>query len=119
LAAADIDVVAVSADPVDISLAFAEKAGLTFPMACNLSETQMRLLGLYISDPKDYQPQTHRFAEPAYFLLDSDNTLRYLSYGSHPMGGRVNVDNLLAGLAWVKEETARNPAFQDVIWGSK
>jgi peroxiredoxin len=114
-----IDVVAVSADSVDVARNFAETSGLTFPIAAGLAEVQMRTLGLYISDPKGYQPQAHVFAEPAYFLLDADNSIRYLSYGSHPMGGRVNVDSLLAGINWVKDEGERNAAFKDYKWGTK
>jgi peroxiredoxin len=119
LRSSQIDIVAVSADSVDVARNFAETYGLTFTIAAGLAEAQMRTLGLYISDPKDYQPQTHRFAEPAYFLLDADNSIRYLSYGSHPMGGRVNVDDLLAGVNWVKEEGERNAAFKDYKWGTK
>lgn len=114
-----INVVAVSADSVDVARNFAETSGLTFPIAAGLTEAQMRTLGLYISDPKGYQPQAHVFAEPAYFLLDADNSIRYLSYGSHPMGGRVNVDSLLAGINWVRDEGERNAAFKDYKWGTK
>ena len=63
----------------------------------------MRTLGLYVSDPTDYIPQTFKFSEPAYFFLDGDNVIRYIDVASHPMGGRVNVDNLLAGVAFVKQ----------------
>ncbi len=90
-----------------------------FPFACELKEQQMRSFGLYVSDPKDYQPQTHRFCEPAYFLLTPENKIRYACVASFPMGGRVNVDDLLKGVNWVIGEIERNPAFQDVIWGSK
>ena len=38
---------------------------------------------------------------------------------SFPMGGRPNVDNLIAGVQWVEEEKQRVPAFADNIWGSK
>ena len=119
LRSSQIDIVAVSADSVDVARSFAETSGLTFAIAAGLTEAQMHTLGLYISDPKDYQPQTHRFAEPAYVPLDADNTIRYLCYGSHPMGGRVNVDSLPAGVNWVKDEGERNAAFKDYKWGTK
>ena len=116
---ASIEVVAVSADPVDVSASFVAANGLAFPVACGLSEDNMRTLGLYVSDPKDYQPQKHRFSEPAYFVLTRDNIIKYVCISSHPMGGRINVDALLAGVNWSEQELKKNPAFSNVMWGSK
>ncbi len=79
----------------------------------------MRTLGLYVSDPKDYQPQKHRFSEPGYFFLNKDNIIKYICIASHPMGGRINIDALLAGLNWSEEQQKINPAFEHVIWGGK
>ncbi len=79
----------------------------------------MRSLGLYVSDPKDYQPQKYRFSEPGYFFLTKDNIIKYICIASHPMGGRINVDALLAGLNWSEEQLKINTAFENVIWGSK
>ena len=102
-----------------MSAQFAAAKELTFPVACGLTEDNMRSLGLYVSDPKDYQPQKHRFSEPAYFLLTGDNIIKYVCVSSHPMGGRVNIDALLMGIAWSEQELQRNPAFSNVYWGSK
>ena len=79
----------------------------------------MRKLGLYVSDPKDYQPQTHRFSEPGYYFLTKDNIVKYVCISSHPMGGRINVDALIAGINWSEQEQKTNPAFSTVMWGSK
>ena len=81
----------------------------------------MRTLGLYVSDPTEYVPQTFCFAEPAYFFLDRDNIIRYSDLSSHPMGGRINIDNLLGGLAYVQgrindEKDTFNKKY---IWGNK
>jgi peroxiredoxin len=81
---ADIQVLAVSSDPVQKSKAFAEQLGLKYPVACELQESQMRELGLYISDPKDYQPQDYRFSEPAYFVLDPSGKIRYILFITLP-----------------------------------
>jgi peroxiredoxin len=119
LKAANIDVVAVSADPVDVTAAFVAAQGLKFPVACCLTEEYMRTLGLYVSDPKDYQPQKHRFSEPGYFFLTKDNIIKYICIASHPMGGRISIDALLAGVNWSEEQLKINPAFANVAWGSK
>jgi len=119
LTAAGFDVVAVSADPADVSKGYATKHGLTFTLLSGLTETHIRALGLYLSDPTDYIPQTHRFSEPAYIVLNEDSTIKYIDVSSHPMGGRVNVDNLLAGYAWAKEEEKSRPDFARVVWGGK
>mmetsp|Transcript_2489 Transcript_2489/g.5942 ORF Transcript_2489/g.5942 Transcript_2489/m.5942 type:complete len:187 (-) Transcript_2489:194-754(-) len=119
LADANIDVLALSADPADVAKKFADENNLTFPVATGLKEADMRALGLYVSDPKDYQPQTYRFAEPAYFLITSEGKIRYICVSSFPMGGRPNVEDIIMGVEWVEGEIKRNPAFQDVIWGSK
>jgi peroxiredoxin len=119
LTANKIELVVVSADSVAISEAFAATHGLTFPVGAGLTESQMRDLGLYVSSPKDYQPQDHLFSEPAFFLLTPTGIIRYVEVASFPMGGRPNVDNLIAGVQWVEEEKQRVPAFADNIWGSK
>ena len=119
LKAADIEVVAASADPVDVTIPFVADRNLLFPVACGLSEANMRSLGLYVSDPKDYQPQKFRFSEPGYYFLSRDNTIKYVCIASHPMGGRINVDALLAGVNWSETEVKSNPSFQNVVWGSK
>lgn len=74
---AKIQIVAVSADPLHKSKAFAEELGLKYPVACELRESEMRGLGLYISDPKDYQPQDYCFSEPAYFLINPSGKIRF------------------------------------------
>lgn len=119
LSAIDVDVVIAWADSPEVTRRYKETHGLHLPFA-TITEPVMRTLGLYVSEPKDYQAeQTHKFSEPGYFFLSADQTIQYLCYASHPMGGRVNVDSLLAGLAWIKSEGERNPAFKPFIFGNK
>lgn len=113
LTANKIELVVVSADSVATSEAFAAAHGLTFPVGAGLTESQMRDLGLYVSSPRTL------FSEPAFFLLTPTGIIRYVEVASFPMGGRPNVDNLIAGVQWVEEEKQRVPAFADNIWGSK
>lgn len=118
LADAGIEVVAVSADLEDAATKFVAEKGLNFTIAYGLVEPQIRQLGLYVSEPTNYIPQTHRFSEPGYFFLTPDNKIKYVSISSHPMGGRINVDNLLAGFNWSLQEAKTRPEFASVVWGS-
>ena len=78
----------------------------------------MRTLGLYVSNPTHYIEQSFRFSEPAYFFLTPDNTIKYLCISSHPMGGRVNIDDLSAGYSWSLQNAKEHPEFAKVVWGS-
>jgi hypothetical protein len=51
-----------------------------------LTFDEMKTLGVYVSDPKDYQPQDFPFAEPAYFFLKPDGTIQYADVSSYPAG---------------------------------
>lgn len=119
LKASGLEVVGVSADPLEVATTFAAAKGLEFKILTGLTEEHMRSLGLYVSDPTDYIEQSHRFSEPGYILLNADNTIKYIDISSYPAGGRVNVDTLLAAYNWAKAEGEKRPAFKSVVWGSK
>ena len=119
LAAAGIDVVALSADLEEHAAERIKESGLTFPIGFGLTEADMKALGLYVSHPKNYQEHiSHTFSEPAWFYLSPEGTIVYADYGSAPMAGRINVDTLLAAKNWVAGEAARVPAFKQYIWGT-
>ena len=110
----------MSADPVDVSTAFAKELGLSFPVACGLTEAHMRALGVYVSDPKHYQPQAYAFAEPAFFVLDgASGAIKYRAEASCPMAARPDVDALLAGFAWSKQNAVEHPEYAGHVWGNK
>jgi peroxiredoxin len=120
LGAVGWDLLAVSADPVDVSTAFVKELGLTFPVACGLTETHMRALGVYMSDPKNYQPQAYAFAEPAFFVLEGvSGVIKYRAEASCPMAARPDVDALLAGFAWSKQNAVEHPEYAGHVWGNK
>jgi len=118
LEASNFDVIAVSADKQDVAEKLVRDLNLRFPVAYGLEEDVMRVLGLYVSDPTNYIEQKHRFAEPGYFVLNPENQLKYVALSSHPMGGRVNVDALLAGYNWSQGRIKEAPEFASVFWGS-
>ena len=119
LAAAGVAVVAVSADDAATTAAFRAAQGLTLTsIAVGLGEAQARQIGVFVSDPTHYIAQKHRFAEPAYFVLNDAGEIRYSCVSSHPMGGRPDVDAIVAGLGWVKQNSIDHPEFKAVTWGS-
>ena len=120
LGAAGWELLAVSADPVAVSALLAAELGLTFAVAGGLSEAHMRALGVYVSDPKHYQPQTYAFAEPAFFVLDgTSGAIKYRAEASCPMAARPDVDALLAGFAWSKQNAVEHPEYAGHVWGNK
>lgn len=58
-------------------LAKNHEGAVPFDVACGLDEQFMHTLGVYVSDPKHYQPQTFAFSEPAYFVLDPQGLIKY------------------------------------------
>eukprot|EP00899_Mesostigma_viride_P015202 jgi/Mesvir1/23683/Mv18638-RA.1 len=119
LTAAGIDLVAVSADNEENTRRLIRECGLSFPIGFNLSETQMREVGLYISSPLgETAEMRNNFCEPGYFLLNPDSTIKYVAIGSMPMGAWPDVDNLLRGYAYSVNRAAVDRDFANVIWGS-
>ena len=119
LSAENIQVVIVSADTLEAAIQVQERhGGFPFPLGFGLTVPQMKTLGLFISHPRNYQPQKQEFSEPAYFLLTSDNKIKYMELASMPMGGRVNIDNLIAGYKWSLKNIEEHPEFASVVWGS-
>ena len=118
LAAAGIEVIAVSADTQDVAEKFVADKAVKFPIAFGLTVPAIRALGLYVSSPTNYISQTQQFSEPAFFLLTPDNKIKYAAVASFPMGGRVDVDTLLAGFNWSLANAKEHPEFASVVWGS-
>ena len=121
LRAAGWDLLAVSADPEAVSAPYARELGLTYPVACGLTEAHMRSLGVYVSDPKNYQPQSYAFAEPAFFVLDgaAGGVIKYRAESSCPLAARPDVDALLMGYAWIKQNAVEHPEYVGHVWGNK
>lgn len=115
-----IDVLIFSADSKEATAEHSKKSGnvLDSHFAYGLDSAQIKTLGLYESSPTGYIPQPQNFAEPAWFLLDPDNTIRYLAYGSAPLAGRVPIDKLLFVVDYVKKRNETDEEFRRVRWGS-
>ncbi|KAJ3131217.1 hypothetical protein HK100_006625 [Physocladia obscura] len=110
---AGIDVIAVSADPKEKAEQLVKDIGINFPIGYGLNLDQLKTLGTFVSDPAWHSqlPQKHLFSEPAWFLVDQNNNIKYLDYGSAPFSGRPNIDALVKGYTWSVQNA------KTVIWG--
>ena len=70
-----MDVVVVSADTRDKALADKAEFGWKFNLCHGLTETQMRSLGLYVSEPLSDAETTGLFSEPGAFGIRPDGSL--------------------------------------------
>lgn len=94
---AGIDVIAVSADSREKAQMDVAEFGWTFPVACELSESEMKKLGVYISDPISPDEADGRFAEPAVFVLRPDGVVQIASLSNGP-AARPELAELLDGM---------------------
>lgn len=92
-----MDVVVVSADTQEKAIADKEEFGWSFDLCHGLTETQMRSLGLYVSDPLSDQETTGRFAEPGAFGIRPDGKLMLVDLSNGP-AARPDLAELLDGM---------------------
>lgn len=95
--AAGFDIVAVSADSVEKAKQDIAEFGWTFPVTARLAESDMRKLGLYISDPLTPDEADARFAEPAVFCLRPDTSVQIATISNGP-SARPDLAELLDGM---------------------
>ncbi|WP_171129988.1 MULTISPECIES: peroxiredoxin [unclassified Ruegeria] len=92
-----LDVVVVSADTKEKALADKDEFGWTFDLGYGMTEPQMRVLGLYVSDPLSEAETSQRFAEPGAFGIRPDGTLMLVDISNGP-AARPDLDELLDGM---------------------
>ena len=92
-----LDVVVVSSDSKEKALADKAEFGWDFDLAYGLTETQMRSLGLYVSDPLSEAETTGRFAEPGAFAIRPDGSLMLVDISNGP-AARPDLEELLDGM---------------------
>ncbi|MEO8132566.1 MAG: redoxin domain-containing protein [Betaproteobacteria bacterium] len=78
------EVVTFSADPQEKAAAHMEDLKLSVPVGYGLSLDQMRVLGLYISNPRDANETDRPFAEPGLFVVNPDGLLQAVDRASAP-----------------------------------
>lgn len=92
-----LDVVVVSADTREKALMDKEEFGWDFDLCYGLTEAQMRLLGLYVTEPLSDAETTGLFAEPGAFALRPDGTLMLVDISNGP-AARPDLEELLDGM---------------------
>ena len=96
---AGFDVVVVSADPEKKAQADLAEFGWHFDIGYDLSEAQMRDLGVYISDPLSPDETDRRFAEPAVFCVRPDGVIQVVCLSNGP-AARPELAELLDGMTF-------------------
>jgi peroxiredoxin len=99
---ANTELLVISADPPEKAQANAEEHGWTFPLACDLSQEQMRALGLYISEPRSDAETDRPFAEPAAFLTNPEGELQVVDISNAPWV-RADLNALLRATQRIQE----------------
>ena len=97
---AGIEICTISADPQDKAEVDVEEMGLTIPVGYDLTEADMRQIGLYISDPVSPKEHDRRFPEPAVLVINPEGRLHVADIGSAPFV-RTDLKLLLGGLKYV------------------
>lgn len=96
---AGIKVVALSADTRERASADVSEFGWTFPVGYGLTETDMRRLGVYITEPLSPDEAPARFSEPAIFCLKPDAEIQIVTLSNGP-AARPDLNELLDGLTF-------------------
>ncbi len=94
---AGFDVFAVSADSAAKAQADVDEFSWSFSVGYDLTEPQMRALGVYVSDPLSPQEADRRFAEPAVFCVRPDGVVQIVCLSNGP-AARPDLNELLDGM---------------------
>ena len=97
------EVIAISADPRDRAEAEAKEEGWRFPVGYDLSQDQMRALGLYISEPRSSKETDRPFPEPGLFVTNPDGLLHILDVSNAPFA-RPDLQGVLDGIKVIQKE---------------
>ncbi|WP_028112514.1 peroxiredoxin-like family protein [Ferrimonas kyonanensis] len=103
-----IDIAAVSADSHDQAMAHRKELSISYPLAYDLNLSQMRQLGLYVSEPRSAQETDHLFAEPGLYVINDQGKVQVIDISNGPFV-RPELDVLLAGLAFIRNPDNHYP----------
>ena len=105
---AGVDILAVSADSKAQLASHRKKLEVSFPLAYGLTESQMKMLGLYISLPRSEKETDHNFAEPGLFVVNEQGNLQVVDISNNPFV-RPELGALSRGLAWIRNPDNNYP----------
>lgn len=97
------DVIALSGDPRDRAHEEAIEENWRFPVACEISQDQMRELGLYISEPRSEQETDRPFPEPGLFVTNPEGKVHIVDVSNAPFA-RPDLQGVLNGLRFIQEK---------------
>lgn len=100
-AKAGITVWALSSDPLERAKGEALENGWTLPILAELTEDEMRTLGLYVSSPRSPEETDRNFAEPATFVINPEGNVQIVDISNAPFA-RPDPQGLLDGIRFVK-----------------
>ncbi|QUS58505.1 redoxin domain-containing protein [Pseudovibrio brasiliensis] len=103
-----IEVLAVSADPLDRAQQQLADIQPTYPVGYGLSIEQMQELGVYISQPRSAQEAPAPFAEPALFVMNDKQELQLVDISNAPFT-RPDLTALLGGLGFIRKPENNYP----------
>lgn len=101
LAELKVDLVAVSADPQEKVEDQMSTIKPTYNVGYGLSIEQMKLLGLYISNPRSPEETDRPFAEPGVFLINEKGTLQIVDISNAPFS-RPDLKSLVGGIEFIR-----------------
>ena len=96
------DVVVVSADPKEKAESETQEENWQFPVGYDLSEANMRALGLYISQPRSPQETDRPFSEPGLFVVNPNGKVHIVDVSNAPFV-RPDLNGVLKGLKFIQE----------------
>ena len=103
-----VDVIAVSGDSKEQVESHLEKINVSFPIAYDLTVEQMKMLGLYISNPRSEKETDHPFAEPGLFVINTQGDIQIVDISNAPFT-RPELEALANGLAFIRNPENNYP----------
>ena len=102
--AAGVSLLAVSADTREKAEADVKEQGWRFPVGYGLTVAQMRMLGVYVSEPRSAQETDRPFAEPGLFVVNPDGKAHIIEISNAPFA-RPDLAGILSGIKIIQEKS--------------
>ena len=103
-----VDVVAVSADSKAKATEQLTQVNPNYSVGYGLTVEQMKILGLYISEPRSAQETDTPFAEPGLFIINDEGKVQIIDIANAPFC-RPDLNTILAGLKFVRNPENNYP----------
>lgn len=103
-----IDIIAISADSKDRASSHFTNINRQYPVAYDLSQEQMKALGLHISGPQNGTNVERPFAEPGLFIIDQNGKVQLVDISNVPFA-RPNLKSVASGMKWLRSRTQEFP----------